>query len=172
MPDDLVRKIRFDVTRWNLGRIEDLAKTIARREAGIREFLEMPETLWKQAASLRKSANELIEEADEDFHDDLETFREDLKKLRDGLESLQEDLRRQKTDSKALQTQLFEPLSNRSDVKTYLVHAAGDMRRKLTRENYWTERAGCDSLFSEYVELLRGVALRSARFGDGEPLHR
>jgi hypothetical protein len=166
LPDDLVRKIRFDVTQWNLERIQRLAETIARREEGVGEFLQMPERLWEEVLSLRAAANKLIESADDDFRGDLDAFREGLRELRDEIESLLTTLRREKATAGALQAQLFDSLSERPDVKLYLVRAAGEVGRRLTRENYWTERGSCDSLFSEYVELLRGVALRSARFGD------
>jgi hypothetical protein len=166
MADDLVRRIRFDVTQWNLDRIHKLADTIARREKGVGDFLGLPERLRKEVLTLRGSANALIDMADQDFGGDVDAFLDDLGKLRDGLEGVAKTLRGETSKARQLQAELFEPLSDRPDVKSRLVNAAEALMRKLTLANYWEDRTECEALFAEYVELLRGIALRSARFGD------
>jgi hypothetical protein len=53
---------------------------------------------------------------------------------------------------------------DRQDVDQNLVKAAKELGRTLTAGNYWKRRQRCEALFSEYVDYLRGVAIRSTGF--------
>jgi hypothetical protein len=165
LANGLVLNTRLDVTQRNLRRINELAKTIARREAGVNDLLSMPNQFRVQAQALIGTVNTLKERAleigDEALYDEIGSVESTLK-------GLWTDAGKQAKEADRLRAQLFEPLGDRQDVQDFLVGAAEEMRSTLTTENYWKQRARCEALFSEYVDLLHGIALRSARYGDEE----
>jgi hypothetical protein len=160
-----VLKTRLEVTQRNLRRINELAKTIARREAGVNDLLSMPNEFRAQAQALIGTVNTLKDRALEIGDDEL---YDEIGRIEATLKSLWTDAGKQAKGADRLRAQLFEPLGDRQDVQDFLVGAAEEIRSTLTAENYWKQRARCEALFSEYVDLLHGIALRSARYGDEE----
>jgi hypothetical protein len=159
----LVLDTRLSVTKRNLERIQGLTNTIRRREGGVAEMLSLPADFQKKTRLLLNKMGPLSARAiDINDPDLVEAIAEVEKMVRD----LWADLGRRAKEADRLREELFEPLGDRQDVKDFLVGAAGDLSRTLTRQNYWKEREKCDTLFSEYVDLLHGIALRSARFGE------
>jgi hypothetical protein len=161
--DGLVLTTRLAVTQRNLRRINELTKTIARREAGVDELLSLPDEFRDRAADLLNRMGALRTRAVAIDDQDLVDAIGDVDVM---IRELWSDLRERAKEARRLRGELFEPLGDRQDVKDFLVGAAEEIRRTLTRENYWRQRDRCEALFSEYVDLLHGIALRSARFGD------
>jgi hypothetical protein len=170
--DDLVVRTRVAVTKRNLERINHLTETIKRREKGVAEFLDHPTKLaeamtplYARASQLRTTTEEL---ADRDPGQELidDAFLEQVRSLSGEIEQIKDLVRAAKRESEGLRQQLFESLTARKDVRTFLLERAAELSRTLTPENYWQNHESCEGLFYEYVDLLRGIALRSARFGD------
>lgn len=165
MSDGLVLRTRLAVAQRSLKRIEDLSETIDRRKEDIGELLTFPAELYQQLkevyAQLRKL--EVLEESlmDPDLTAAVEA-------LRDALDPHKQSLTQSIDRAKVLEDRLFDEFSNRGDVNLFLVQSAEDTRESLSSDNYWAQRGRCEDLFSEYVDVLRGIALRSARFGDGD----
>jgi hypothetical protein len=159
----LVLSTRLAVTQRNLQRIQDLAKTIERREAGVAEMLSLPADLRGKAAKLleemRKVSAQAVAIGDPDLADATAEVEGTVRQL-------WRELGKQVEEADRLRGELFEPFDNRRDVKDFLVGRADELSRTLDRGNYWTNRTRCERLFSEYVDLLHGIALRSARFGE------
>lgn len=163
MPDGLVLRTRLAVTQRNLERVNDLNATIDRREQGMSDLLSGPEELKKHFEQVWApfEALSMIERGLED-----ENFTNQLDKLYGVLRSHQRSIKKAASEATALRTELFDQLYERQDVKDYLVRQAEEKRSALGAENYWDKRSECERLFSEYVDVLRGIALRGARFGD------
>ncbi len=162
MPEDLVLTTRLAVTKTNLTLINALTTTIRRREDGIDDFLGAPAQHLQSLAKLNEKVFKLKNQAFEDE----EVFLKDLKLLEEDVDNLAMELRKRNRQADALRTLLFEPLNERNDVTDFLLTAAKGLESQLTPENYWKKQTECEKLFREYVDLLRGIALRSARFGD------
>ena len=165
---DLVLATRVFVAKQNLERLQNLQDMVSRRYERVSAFLELPESLKQQVSDLYRQvlalkALDLPDGTPKELADGLQQMDVDLRAIRDDLEKRVKRVRRLREE--------FESLTNdRQDVDQFLVKAAEELHRTLTVENYWKQRKRCDALFSEYVDYLRGVAIRSTAFGDQEGL--
>jgi hypothetical protein len=164
---DLVLKTRVAVARRNLQRVIELSSTIERRLAGLGEFLSLPKTVryalndaWKKSHALESLAQEVQDEKPE--------LLEGLQALSGQLNKIRNDLKEKCDQAEQLRSDLTQPFSERQDVKDFLLKSAEQLVPNLTVDKYFQNQKRIDALFSEYVDLLRGVALRSAGFGDDD----
>lgn len=175
---DLVMRTRVSVTRRNLRRIQELNTMIERYEVDLGEFLSLPDRvaeevngLWRDALALAPRVRDLQQPQDDEYQESNDSEAEDhpyrdLMELADALDRLASGLTRPRDQAKRIRAQVKRLMGPRKDVSDYLLRAAKDLEGRLTLENFREQRAGVDSLFSDYVELLRGIALRQAAFGD------
>jgi hypothetical protein len=159
---DLVLKTRVDVARQNLLRLQNLQKMVDRRDERVATFLELPEQLRSQVYELHKIVLNLQSlDLPLDLPDELTEGLDDLeKRLRDARRNLAQMAK----DVTRVRDELNELTRDRSDVNDKLVKAARELGNTLTTANYWKRRQRCEALFSEYVDYLRGVAIRSTGF--------
>jgi hypothetical protein len=159
---DLVLKTRVNVAQQNLSRLVNLQRMVDRRDEHVAAFLELPEELRSQVFELHKivlklKALDLPLEMPEELTDGLDLLESGLKDARRNLAKKAEDVRR-------VRDEFTELTRDRQDVDQNLVKAAKELGRTLTTANYWKRRQRCEALFSEYVDYLRGVAIRSTGF--------
>jgi hypothetical protein len=161
---DLVLQTRVSVARQNLKRLTGLQAMVDRRDERVADFLELPGALRSQIAELhrlvlRLKGLDLPLGTPQELTDGLDCLELELKAARQNL-GMQADKVGRVRDEFSQLTQ------DRQDVDDYLVKGADELERELTTDNYWSKRDKCEAMFSEYVDYLRGVAIRSTGFGD------
>lgn len=164
---DLVLKTRVAVTKRNLRRIQDLRTTLTAGGAGLREFLDLPDKLQKELETLLDQCNELVARA-RPFREDDPELPDGIKSLANQLETIYNNLDKSRRAAAVLQQERLRFVELRNDVRVFLAKRAEEIENSLTGSNYLRNRDEIESLFSEYVDVLRGVALRSAGFRDGD----
>jgi hypothetical protein len=160
--DNLVLKTRVAVAHRNLQRVIELSSTIERRLAGLGEFLDLPDKLrsdLKAAWDMSHNLESLAEDGPPQLFDQVQLLSQRLYTIR-------RDLTRKCDEAERLRNEL-DQLSKRKDVDENLLESAKQIE-PLTVNNYFQKKKRIDAVFSEYVDLLRGVALRSAGFGDND----
>jgi hypothetical protein len=161
---DLVLETRVAVARQNLTRLVNVQAMVERRDERVAAFLELPDQLRSQVHALHKIVLDLIGlELPLDVPADLPTGLADLES---GLRDARADLALKAQEVKRVRKEFTELTRDRQDVDDFLIKAAAELGRNLTTANYWKKRRSCEALFSEYVDYLRGVAIRSTGFGD------
>jgi hypothetical protein len=160
---DLILKTRVQVTQQNLLRLQNLQKMVDRRDERVAAFLELPEELRSQIVELQKIVYKLKSPELESL-ELPEEFTTGLDELESRLRDARRTLGKKADEVKRVRDEFRELTRDRSDVDDKLVKAAGEQAGALTMSNYWTRRERCESLFSEYVDYLRGVAIRSTGF--------
>ncbi|MFN2506313.1 MAG: hypothetical protein ABR540_19210 [Acidimicrobiales bacterium] len=157
---DLVRRTRVDVLRHNLLKISQLKQTI-----------EQPEKTNKVLAAL----NLHLQQLDEVRRDMLTAIS---KAPGIGLDDVTRDLLKTLTDAAAdlghvlpevesclttatglLRTQLHT-VKDSQDVSQNIIDLAGAKFKAVNVSNYATQQKACASVFADYVDVLRGIALR------------
>jgi hypothetical protein len=184
---DLVLQTRVSVTKRNLLRIVQLSEMIKRHDKVVGEFLELPgefdahlESLWQKAYALQGQVG--VRRVEHDTGDDDDNVDEDegegeeaddSSTAYDAVVDLLADIRRMKDDlvpitraARKFQAEVRQLSQERKDVNDFLIGSAKELADKLTVDTYLGKRDRVEALFSEYVELLRGIALRHAGFGD------
>ena len=164
---DLVLRTRVVVTRRNLKRVLELSSTIEMRLAGLDEFFNLPQTLRAGINEAWNKSHEL-ESLAWDVQDESPHLLEQVQSLTQRLNTISRDLKRKCDEAEQLRNELVQLFSQRKDVDDFLLRSADQLEQGLTVNNYFQNQKRIDALFSEYVDLLRGVALRSAGFGDGD----
>jgi hypothetical protein len=164
---DLVVRTRVAVAQRNLARVVDLAATIARGESGLAGFLQLPEELTTKVRKLLQQVRELKVKLTP-YETDLPDLVTGLSEMETGLSQELADLRGKSDVAGRLQSALLTLPGERKDVADFLLQKADELARSLNEQNYWSQAERCEGLFYEYVDLLRGVALRNAGFGDEE----
>jgi hypothetical protein len=176
---ELVLKTRVAVARSNLQRLEKLQAIVERRDQRVAAVLDLPEKLGTRLKTLHDTVLELrkldfpaalIDSGVSEVPAQLTQLADDLaaglKELDDGLGDTKRQLVEKLTGMRKVREEYRELTRGRQDVDDYLVRAAEEQGRTLSEANYWDRRDKCDELFSEYVDYLRGVALRSTGLGD------
>jgi hypothetical protein len=164
---DLVLRTRVAVARRNLRRVCELSNTIEMRLAGLDEFLKLPETL-RLALSEAWNQSHALEALAWDVQDASPQLLPGVQSLSQRLSTIRRDLKQKCDEAEQLRNDLLQLSGERQDVKDFLVKSAEQLEPNLTVNNYFQNQKRIDALFSEYVDLLRGVALRSAGFGDND----
>jgi hypothetical protein len=161
---DLVLKTRVAVALDNLSRLTNLPNMMGRRDQRMTEILELPQSLRAQVQELFEVVLGLrqLELPDET----PDALAQGLSQLDTQLAALRTVLTRRAAQVKRLRGELAALTGDRKDVDQFLVLAADELGKSLSVDNYWKQRRRCDALFSEYVDYLRGVAIRSTGFGD------
>jgi hypothetical protein len=162
---DLVLRTRVAVARRNLKRVRELSRTIEMRLAGLSEFLNFPQTLRADLAEAWNRSHAL-ESLAWRHQDESPQLLDEVQSLTQQLNNIGRDLKRKCDEAEQLRNELFQLFSQRRDVDDFLLKSARQLEPNLTVNNYFQNQKRIDALFSEYVDLLRGVALRSAGFGD------
>lgn len=164
--DDLVVRTRTQSAQRNLERVSRLSQSLEGHEGGLAEFLTLPEDLfamaeavWNTVYRLRGSQDDLVENRDQ--------LEEGLRELDTAISDLLGRLRRSRAAASRLKADI-ETLATKKDITTMLTTRARQTQRTLTEENYWQQRGGCEEIFSEYVDLLGGIALRTGRIKGAE----
>jgi hypothetical protein len=80
--------------------------------------------------------------------------------------TLRSKLAKMTREAEALREEFTALTANRRDLDVFLKQAAGELKETVTADNYWAQRDRCERVFYEYVDLLRGVALRSIGLHD------
>lgn len=159
--DDLVVRTRTEIAKRNLERVSRLSKTLQEYQGGLAEFLTLPESLLNDTENVWS----LVYEArgNKSLGEDPDEFEKVLGQLDTQLTELKAKLRRSSEDANRLRADLGT-LTTKRDITTLLTQKAGQIQKVLTPSKYWDQRASCDEIFSEYVDLLGGIALRTGRF--------
>ncbi len=164
---DLVLKTRVAVTKRNLRRIRNLPATLSTGGAGLRDFLALPDTLQQELDNLLDQCNDLVGRARAFRQDDPELFA-GIRSLTDRLDAIYDDLDKNRKAATKLRLERLQFVELRHDVQDFLAKRAEETENSLTESNYLKSRDEIENLFSEYVDVLRGIALRSAGFRDGD----
>ena len=167
MGDDLVLRTRVAVARRNLKRVRQLSQTIKTRLAGLGEFLDLPEKLRSDLEAAWDMTHDL-ESLAQRHQDQSPQLFDQVQSLKQQLNTIWRDLKQKCDEAEQLRNDLLQLSGERQDVKDFLVKSAEQLEPNLTVNNYFQNQKRIDALFSEYVDLLRGVALRSAGFGDDD----
>lgn len=175
MPD-LILRTRVSVTRRNLQRVGQLFTLIGHYRDEMDQVLALPDELSTQLTRLANGADALAQkmrdaectwpENEPEFedgtaYDEIRGLERRLREVRNGLSATRRLVKDLRDETDKLTEQL-------KDVDDYLLHSANDLAATLTTENYLEKRSRVDGIFAEYVELLRGIALRYAMFGDAQ----
>lgn len=161
---DLVLETRVAVARQNLMRLVNVQAMVERRDERVGAFLELPDRLRSQVHALHKIVLDLMGlELPLDVPAELPKALADLES---GLRQARADLAFKAQEVKRVRNEFTALTRDRQDVDDFLIKAAEELGRNLTTANYWRKRRSCEALFSEYVDYLRGVAIRSTGFGD------
>lgn len=163
---DLVLKTRVAVTKRNLCRVRDLSKTLEKRAAGLGEFLSLPDTLQNKILDIQDEEYDSVMKRIRRFHGDDQELLDGIKQLSNRLDELNKELTRHREEANRLRLELLQLLKLRNDVRDFLSERAKATEGALTEANYVSKRDEIEDFFSEYVDLLRGVALRTAGFRD------
>jgi hypothetical protein len=155
------------VARRNLKRVRELSRTIEMRLAGLGAFLNLPRTLRADLDDAWNTSHEL-EALARDYQDESPQLLEEVQLLTQKLNKIGRDLKIKCDEAEQFRNELVQLFSQRRDVDDFLLKSAKQLEPNLTVNNYFQNQKRIDSLFSEYVDLLRGVALRSAGFGDDD----
>src|SRR5262249_20628835 len=160
---DLVLRTRLALLRDNLDRVVQAKAAIDKAQARYREFLEFP----GREVSLVNDLLDLCDDAKgalrrgytQDVQDQLRALDDRLNDLRDVVLTLKSTAAEQMERADALAA-----MSARMDVKNFLVDHARETRSALvdTWDSYMAFAPTCESLFNEYVDVLRGIAVREA----------
>jgi hypothetical protein len=164
---DLVLRTRVAVTKRNLRRIQDLHTTLTAGGAGLREFLDLPDSLQEELETLLDQCNELAGRARR-FREEDPGLPEGIRSLANQLEIIYTNLDKSRKAAAVLQLERLRFVELRNDLRVFLARSAEEKENSLTVSNYFKNRDEIESLFSEYVDVLRGIALRSAGFRDGD----
>ena len=185
---DLVLRTRIDIARSNLDRMCALDGWVGR---GRRPFEDLIESINKMAGKtrvtltqlgdVRNSVNGLADDGP-DFMD-LDEVVTKMRDIADRIATLEKGLREAKDElSKSARiaseshVALLRTQVERNDL-TMLSNRANALADRLNADNYWAApvppysssiHAECESLFDEYVDLLRGMALREIGYGDDD----
>lgn len=160
---DLVLKTRVAVTRRNLRLIRNLNETLAGRAAGLRAFLLLPANLQETIGRLQDQCMDLQGRARYFRDDDPELFQ-GLKTLNENLDTIFQGLDANRAEAVKVQQELLQFEGPRDDIHDFLAQRAEESENTLTEQNYFKNRVQIEDFFAEYVDLLRGVALRNAGF--------
>jgi hypothetical protein len=163
---DLVLKTRVAVTKRNLRKVCDLSKTLEKRAAGLSEFLSLPDTLQSKVLDIQDEEYDTVLKRIRRFHGDDQQLLDGIKQLSDRLDEINVELTRHREEANQLRIELLQLLKLRNDIRDFLSKRAEATEKTLTEDNYVSTRAEIEDFFSEYVDLLRGVALRTAGFRD------
>ena len=164
---DLVLRTRVAVARRNLKRVRELSRTVEMRLAGLGEFLNLPQTLRADLDDAWRMSHEL-EALAREYQYESPQLLEEVQSLTQQLNKIGRDLQKKCDEAEQLRNELVQLFSQRRDVDDFLLKSARQLEPNLTVNNYFQNQKRIDALFSEYVDLLRGVALRSAGFGDDD----
>ena len=164
---DLVLRTRVAVARRNLKRVRELSRTVEMRLSGLDKFLNLPQTLRADLDDAWNTSHEL-EALARDYQDESPQLLEEVQSLTQQLNKIGRDLKKKCDEAEQLRNELVQLFSQRRDVDDFLLQSARQLEPILTVNNYFQNQKRIDALFSEYVDLLRGVALRSAGFGDDD----
>lgn len=192
---DLVLRTRIDTAYRNLERVSALEHVVAR---GQRAFVDLTgsiddmvnktkETL-KKLGDVNNDVNELAD-AGPDFTDfDGNQLVQEIRKIATSITQAAQELREARNEligrlssAKKNRIALLQAQPQFNDLAMLGIRAgelAGQLA-KLDKGSYWITppdtppgqrplREECDRLFDEYVELLRGMALREVGYGDDD----
>jgi hypothetical protein len=164
---DLVLKTRVAVTKRNLRRIRDLPQTLSERGKEVREFLALPDDLQEKIDYLLEDCDSLISRARVFRGDDPELY-DGMRNLSKQLDEIHGELGKTRKVAAKLQQEWLQSGQLRNNVRDNLTTHAEQAQESLTEKNYFKSRDEIESFFSEYVDVLRGVALRNAGFRDND----
>lgn len=165
MAGDLVLKTRVALTKRNLRRVGELSKTLEKRAAGLSEFLSLPSTLQSTIIDIQDNVDEVKKQVRRRYRSDQDLIS-GIKLLTDGLDGISLELSKHRMEASRLRLELLQLLKLRNDLRDFLSKRAEATETMLSEANYVANRAEIEDFFSEYVDLLRGVALRTAGFRD------
>lgn len=104
----------------------------------------------------------------------LRTMAESLDQAEDGLRAARNELNAKASSSRNSRVPLLRAQAELNDLRNLGIRAKA-LSNKLNEESYWVTAPGqesiaevCDRYFDEYVELLRGMALREVGYGDDD----
>lgn len=155
---DLLLNTRVSVTKRNLERVEHLPEVLGTRDDRVEKFLALPEQLQ---ASVKDLSREVLKLKNLELENELpQEVLDSLGALEDGLTDVRRQLSAMTREAGQLRAE-NSALAGRRDLDVFLRNAAEELKRTVTADNYWAQRERCERVFNEYVDLLRGVALRS-----------
>ena len=168
---DLIVRTRVDVAKRNLARIADLAAMMVRSEKTIKEFIDLPAESQATVTNLQLQVLKLKGLA-LPYRDDAPDLWADLNALEQQLDDESTHLKGVARRAKELKTRFVVSPEARKDVATHLVKGSVEVASQLSVKTYLDPnlklRERCELIFNEYVDLLRGIALRNAGFGDAD----
>jgi hypothetical protein len=163
MPD-LILRTRLALLRDNLDRVARARDTIVDGQRRYEAFLSLPEQARARIQTLLKDIRDTKDATEAGEVDEVE---QRLNTLETSLQTWRTELLTQKKDADALmrRTEALMPSESRRDLQAFLMRAA-ETRSRLGSDwaSYRQQVDVCDGLFNEYVDLLRGFALRDAGF--------
>jgi hypothetical protein len=164
---DLLLKTRLNVTLSNLERVENLPVLLSRRDDRVDNFLALPKQLQEDLDELSKAVDTLRQQADPaQLPPELVELGRGILDLDSTVYNLRAKLAGMTRDAQKLRDEFTALTANKRDLDVFLQQAAGELKETVTADNYWMQRDRCERVFYEYVDLLRGVALRSIGLHD------
>jgi hypothetical protein len=189
---DLVLRTRIDTAQRNLERVSALEHVVARGQrtfddltGSIDEMIGKTKDTLKRLGDVNNDVNELADAGPDFTGFDGNGLVQEIRKLVTGLGQAAQQLRNARDEligslnnAKKNRVALLQAQLQFNDLGMLSIRAnelAGKLA-KLDKASYWaTPPTGqrplpeeCDGLFDEYVDLLRGMALREVGYGDDE----
>jgi hypothetical protein len=161
---DLVLRTRLALLKDNLDRVARARDTILDGQRRYQKFLGMPEDARARIQALLKDVRDTKDATEEG---DIDQVEERLNELEGRLQKWRSDLLVQRQEASELmrRTEALLPSDSRRDLQAFLTRAQ-ETRSRLGTDwaSYRQQIDVCEGLFNEYVDLLRGFALRDAGF--------
>lgn len=163
----LVRAVRLQVLKQNLQLVIQLRASMLERQAALDEILGRPKGWVQQLRELRLGPLRDLEDAVADLPPevDLTAVEEARRSAADVVTRLEGELAKGLRDAVEVGERYFRLPESRDagykDVFTFLDLAA-ELEKNLTEDTLALDSRRCDELFAEYVDLLRGIALRDS----------
>lgn len=188
---DLVLRTRIDTAHRNLERVSALEHVVARGQrafadlgGSVDDMVNKTKDTLKRLGDVSNDVNELAD-AGPTFPDfDGPGLVQEIRKIATSLTQAAKQLRDARdeligglSDAKKNRIALLQAQPQFNDLGMLSIRASELAGRlaKLDKGSYWATLAGqrplreeCDRLFDEYVELLRGMALREVGYGDND----
>jgi hypothetical protein len=185
---DLVLRTRIYTAQRNLERVCALEEVVARGQSAFNDLTDSIQKMGRKTGdtltslSMAQTKINALADAGPEFRD--YTGDEIVAELQELAASLQETQGQLRTARKELSDKAHNSRQNRvallraqvelNDLRNLGIRAKA-LINKLNERSYWAASTGqesiaeeCDRYFDEYVELLRGMALREVGYGDDD----
>jgi hypothetical protein len=160
---DLVLTTRVAVAKRNLLRVCELETTLSDRASNLRTFLLLPGELQAKLADIQEDRLPDLERRARALRRYDPELLKELRELTGALDDIESAVDGIRQAAASIGDELRQFARLRSDVGD-LAGRASITKRDLTGQTYLGKRDEIEKFFREYVDLLRGIALRSAGF--------